>query len=84
MAAIIGTVLATVILLVSMLTLFYDFKKRVLQARTGYWPYPQSRFSIINSTTYVGSLISTFILGYAVIAVLLTFTFIPLCNPITW
>ena len=83
-AAIIGTVIATLMLAVSMLTLFYDFKKRVLQARQGFWPYPRSRFSLINSTSYVGSLISSFILGYAVIAVLLTLFFIPLCHPVTW
>ena len=83
-AAIIGTVIATLMLAVSMLTLFYDFKKRVLQARQGFWPYPRSRFSLINSTSYVGSLISSFILGYAVIAGLLTFFFIPLCHPVTW
>ena len=69
---------------VSMLTLFYDFKKRVLQARRGYWPHPIEKFSLINSTSYVGSLISTFILGYAVIAVILSFMFIPLCHPVTW
>ena len=82
--SIIGAVVATLIMVCSILTLFYDYKKRVLQARVGYWPYPIKRFSLINSTSYVGSLISTFLLGYAVIAFLLTLIFVPLSHPVTY
>lgn len=82
--SILATVIGTLVMLSSIFTLFYDFKKRVLLARQGIWPYPRKRFSIINSTSYVGSLISTFLLGYAVIVVLLTLVFVPLCHPVTY
>lgn len=82
--SIIATVLGTILMLCSIFTLFYDYKKRVLQARIGVWPYPKERFSIVGSTSYVGSLISTFLLGYAVIVVLLTVIFVPLCHPVTY
>lgn len=71
-------------MLSSICTLFYDFKRRVLLARQGVWDYPRKRFSIVNSTSYVGSLISTFLLGYAAIVALLTIIFVPLCHPVTY
>ena len=88
LAFLIGSVLATIIgtlmMFSSILTLFYDFKKRVLQARVGIWPYPRKRFALVNATSYVGSLISTFLLGYAVIVMILTFVLVPLSHPITY
>ena len=84
LGALVGLTIAVIIVFVNMLSILYDYKKWVLDARIGVFRFRKDQISIKYYSTLSGAIISNSIFMFFVIIITMTVIFIFVAWPLFW
>jgi hypothetical protein len=84
LGAIIGACISVIAVMMNLLLILYDYKRRVLDARKGIFNFKRDKISLQVSAGLPGAVISNAIFVFFVVILVLTIVFTLLAWPLTW